>query len=187
MGGGILIDGSPTTKSSSSLSLSSCRSPLEIHPWGLFLVFLTPALGGFLYGYDIGATSFVLSMLIHVPKHPSITTHPRVWWRTVTKVQQGLFVSAVSLGALLGSHLVLMYLSHRMGRRMEIRWCAILYIFGTFFNVLSGTALRETTNSRHGEWFLMGGIGFCCLFLGRLLFGMGVGFIMHGVSAIISF
>jgi MFS family permease len=145
---------------------------LEINHVGLGLVFLTPALGGFLYGFDIGATSFVLAILLK-------TDDERLWWSTFPKVQQGLFVSALSLGALVGSHLVLMYLSHIVGRRMEIRICSILYIFGTFLNVLSGTTLAETNN----YWW--GGVGFYSLFLGRLLFGVGVGFIMHGVSILI--
>jgi MFS family permease len=145
---------------------------LEINYVGLGLVFLTPALGGFLYGFDIGATSFVLAMLLQ-------TDDERLWWSTFPKFQQGLFVSALSLGALMGSHLVLMHLSHIVGRRTEIRICSILYIFGTFLNVLSGTTLAETSN----HWW--GGVGFYSLFLGRLLFGVGVGFIMHGVSILI--
>lgn len=34
-----------------------------VKPLGLLQVFLFPALGGLLFGYDIGATSFVLTQL----------------------------------------------------------------------------------------------------------------------------
>jgi hypothetical protein len=95
-----------------------------------------------------------------------------VWWRQFSSIQQGLFVSGLSLGALLGSHLILHYFSNKIGRRMELRLCAILYLVGTGLNVLSGTVLRETS------------YGFYSLFLGRLVFGMGVGFIMHGVRTL---
>ena len=57
--------------------------PPEIDYGGLALVFLAPALGGFLYGYDIGATSFVLSMM----RQDRDYDH---WWHNFTKVQQGL-------------------------------------------------------------------------------------------------
>ena len=148
----------------SSSASNSSTSSLEWNVGGLSLVFATPMLGGFLYGFDIGATSFVLSMLLQ-----DETT--LVWWRKISSVQQGLLVSALSLGALLGSHLVLMYLSHRIDRRMELRLCAALYLVGTSLNVLSGTWLKSFA------W------GFSVLFVGRCIFGMGVGFIMHGAPA----
>lgn len=135
---------------------------------GLCLVFLTPMLGGFLYGFDVGATSFVLSMLLRGDD----TSGGVVWWSDLSSVKQGLLVSALSLGALLGSHIVLMYLSHWVGRRMELRLCATCYLVGTCFNVLSGTWLKSFTT-----W------GFTALFVGRLIFGTGVGFVMHGAPA----
>lgn len=145
-------------------STCSASHMLELNLLGLALVFVTPMLGGFLYGFDIGATSFVLSMLLS-----DDSGGDDVWWNTFGSVQQGLFVSAMSLGALCGSHLVLMHLSNKIGRRMEIRLCSIFYLVGTFFNVLSGTVFRSVS------------FGFYLLFLGRLIYGMGVGFIMHGV------
>ena len=140
---------------------SSERPSLKLNVWGLCLVFLTPMLGGFLYGFDIGATSFVLSMLL-------AETDTHFWWAKLGSLQQGLFVSALSLGALLGSLIVLLKLSKIIDRRMEIRVCAILYLIGTGFNVLAGTWLRNST------------LGFYALFAGRIIFGNGVGFIMHG-------
>jgi sugar porter (SP) family MFS transporter len=120
-------------------------------------------LGGFLYGFDIGATSFVLAMLLDDPPHDVA-----VWWKNISPIQQGLFVSGLSLGALVGSHIVLMYLSQKVGRRMELRLSALLYIVGTLFNAASGTLLRYSP------------FGFLSLFLGRIMYGVGVSFVMQG-------
>jgi MFS family permease len=143
----------------------------QIHYYGLALVFLAPALGGFLYGYDIGATSFVLSMMKNDRDHDH-------WWHHFSKVQQGLFVSCLALGALIGSHIVLVFLAQSIGRRKEIRIAATLYILGTMLNVMSGTILATTGVNQYGF-----GWGLTSLLTGRLLYGAGVGFIMHSAPA----
>lgn len=102
----------------------------EVHFYGLALVFMAPALGGFLYGYDIGATSFVLAMIRDSRDHD-------VWWHNMPSWQQGLLVSALALGGLIGSHIVLVYLSNSIGRRKEMRIAAALYIVGAMLNVMS--------------------------------------------------
>jgi len=151
-------------------------TPLQIHYYGLALVFLAPALGGFLYGYDIGASSFVLSMILADRNHDN-------WWHNFPKLHQGLFVSALALGALIGSHIVLVYLTDSIGRRKEIRIAATLFIVGTMFNVMSGTVLA-TTGTYGGEDSRFNfGIGLVTLLSGRLLYGAGVGFIMHSAPA----
>jgi len=97
----------------------------RISIFGLSLVFLTPALGGFLFGNDIGATSFVLEIMLR-------GCEKQCWWNKFHShhtLQQGLFVSATSLGALLGSHIVLFHLVKHIGRRTEIRTCAVLCIY----------------------------------------------------------
>lgn len=140
----------------------------QINYSGLALVFLAPALGGFLYGYDIGATSFVLSMLRSSRDH-------ELWWYGFPKVQQGLLVSTLALGALLGSHIVLVFLAQSIGRRKEIRIAAALYIVGAMLNVMSGTMLATTGTGQYGV-----GIGLLTLLCGRVFYGAGVGFVMHG-------
>ncbi len=160
------------TESDSSMSSStttSDKSTMEINFFGLFLVLVPPMLGGFLYGFDIGATSFVLSMLLNPPDVDS--SGMPVWWSTLSSTRKGLIVSGRSLGALLGSHVVLIYLSKNVGRRMELRLCASFYMFGAFLNVMSGTVLKESA------------LGFLSLFLGRVIYGMGVGFVMHAAPA----
>ena len=159
--------------------------PPKINYSGLALIFLAPALGGFLYGYDIGATSFVLSMLRNSRNHGS-------WWHDMPKVHEGLVVSTLALGALLGSHIVLVYLAHSIGRRKEIRLAATFYIVGAACNVMSGTMLAESEKNYSLDYWHHGdngngqshkfGIGLLTLLLGRILYGVGVGFIMHGVS-----
>ena len=161
----------PATSTSphSSMAAMEATSPIppqpEIHYYGLALVFLAPALGGFLYGFDVGATSFVLAMLRDTRDHD-------VWWYGFSKWQQGLLVSTLALGALIGSHIVLVFLAQNIGRRKEIRIAATLYILGAMCNVMSGTILATSE----------GNAGIACLLFGRLLYGAGVGFIMHGVS-----
>jgi MFS family permease len=167
------------------------RSEPEIDYGGLALVFLAPALGGFLYGYDIGATSFVLSMM----RADRDYEH---WWHNFSKIQQGLYVSCLAFGALIGSHIVLTCLATSIGRRKEIRIAATLYIVGAMLNVMSGTILATTGvfqwpprwYAKNGdgsdeyysyEYTSIGfGWGFTSLMFGRLFYGAGVGFIMHG-------
>jgi len=166
--------------------VSVTKGEPEIDYGGLALVFLAPALGGFLYGYDIGATSFVLSMMLADRDHDH-------WWHNFPKVQQGLMVSCLAFGALIGSHIVLTCLATTIGRRKEIRVAATLYIVGTMFNVMSGTVLATSGSFewpprwyRSEEYYAyeytsMGfGWGLTTLLLGRLFYGAGVGFIMHG-------
>lgn len=123
---------------------------------------LTCLLLGFLYGYDIGATSFVLHTL------SSGAAHGDVWWNDLGPLAQGLLVGAVSAGALAGSHIVLFHLASVIGRRMELRIASALYVAGTLLNIASGTIWAECES---GWWALV---------VGRLIFGAGVGFVMHG-------
>lgn len=163
---------SPSSRSASAAATSSSNTNsnhqphnLPINVLGLSLVCLTPMALGFLYGFDIGATSFVLKIILLSDR----SRNNVVWWSEFTSLQQGLFVSALSLGALIGSHLMILSLfSKNMGRRMELRVAASLYIVGTLINVASGTLLQSND------------AGLYALFFGRILFGIGVGFVMHG-------
>lgn len=145
--------------------------PSKVNYIGLFLVFFPPGLGGFIFGYDIGAVSYVLSML----RQSSSTTN-YVWWEDLyaSHLHQGMIVSAIWLGALAGSHIVYFWLDDkRVGRRTVIQLCVLVYIIGDALNVLAGTGLRSIRPSWIGMW---------CLILGRFTFGIGVGFIMLAVS-----
>lgn len=162
-------DSSSSTPTTTRKTMNE-RSTIEINFFGLFLLLVPPMFGGFLYGFDIGATSFVLVMLLNPPEVES--SGMTVWWSNLSSTRQGLIVSGLSLGALIGSHIVLVFLSKRVGRRMELRLCALFYMIGAFLNVMSGTVLKESL-----VW------GFLSLFLGRVIYGIGVGFVMHGAPA----
>jgi MFS family permease len=165
------IDTESELSSSSTTTLPvGKRTTMETNFFGLFLVLLSPMLGGFLYGFDIGATSFVLVMLLNPPEAES--SGITVWWTTLSSTRQGLLVSGLSLGALIGSQIIFAFLSKHVGRRMELRLCAIFYILGSSLNVMSGTFLKECSI-----------LGFMSLLIGRVLYGIGVGFVMHGAPA----
>jgi sugar porter (SP) family MFS transporter len=196
-----LSSSSSTYDSTTTTTTTSSRMLLQLNLLGLFVVCLTPMLGGLLYGMDIGVTSFVLAMLLMssstdtstdechdgIADATTTTTTATItecddhqwWWTDISSIQQGLIVSAISLGALLGSHIVLMYLSTRIGRRMELRLSAMCFVIGTSLNCLSGSNILASTTSFVFPAF----VGFLTLFVGRLIFGVGVGFVMHGAAA----
>lgn len=175
------VDGCGDNINNTATPATPVRIPQEpqINYSGLALVFLAPALGGFSYGYDIGATSFVLSMMLT----DGGGGNDRYWWHNFPKVQQGLMVSCLALGALIGSHIVLTYLANSIGRRKEIRIAATLYIVGSMFNVMSGTLLATSNVFSHNVNF---GWGLVLLLTGRLLYGVGVAFAMHSAPTYIS-
>jgi MFS family permease len=98
-----------------------------------------------------------------------------VWWYNFPGVQQGLVISSLALGALLGSHIVLVFLSDSIGRRKEIRLAASLYIAGALLNIMAGSVLAPSR-----VWNVGFGLGLITLLCGRILTGVGVAFIMHG-------
>ena len=147
---------------------------LDVSYPGLALVILTPALCSFMYGVDLGVTSFVLLAMLRDP----VARNEDVWWSGMVTdhISQGLFVSGLSLGALIGSHILLVYLAQFIGRRTEIRAAACLYLLGTLLNIASGTLLRNSP-----QW-----MGLSCLLLDRLVFECGVGFVQHGACMYMS-
>jgi len=134
------------------------------------LLFSVPALGGALFGYDIGATSFSITQ-IQNEVYSGV-----LWWHTVksSPVWTGTIVSAVSAGALFGSFLMFLF-ADAIGRRTELRLGAVLY--------LTGAALEGWT-ARSEDW--SGGLGLMVLMAGRLIYGVGVGITMHGAPTYLS-
>jgi len=121
------------------------------------LAFLFPALGGLLFGFDIGATSGALVSL-------TSAATGGVDWYGLSPFQSGLVVSSSLAGALASSIFAFFY-GDDFGRRKEIMLAAVLYFFG---------ALMESTSPTFG-----------LLVLGRLLYGLGIGLAMHGVSRVL--
>lgn len=124
----------------------------------VILPFLFPALGGLLFGYDIGATSGA-TISLQSPELSGTT------WFNLSAVQLGLVVSGSLYGALLGSLLVYP-VADFLGRRRELIIGSLLYALG---GVLTAYAP-----------------GLSVLLVGRLLYGLGIGLAMHGAPLYIA-
>lgn len=124
----------------------------------VILPFLFPALGGLLFGYDIGATSGA-TISLQSPELSGIT------WFNLSAIQLGLVVSGSLYGALFGS--ILVYpVADFLGRRRELIIAAILYVLGGFVTA-SAPSLEV-------------------LLIGRFLYGLGIGWAMHGAPLYIA-
>lgn len=122
------------------------------------LCFIFPAIGGLLFGYDIGASSGVLVSL-------SSSTLSGTDWYNLSAFQSGLVVSMSLLGALSGSLLALIS-GNKLGRRTELMMASVLYGVGA-------TLLGVSPN-----------LG--VLLAARVLYGLGIGFAMHAAPAYIA-
>jgi len=131
-------------------------------------VFSFPALGGFLFGYDIGATSFVVQQIID-GEHSGVT-----WSKTLDdNIQlQGAVTSASVLGALIASIMVFK-LSVIIGRKAELQIGSLLYLLGAVVEGISANSSWDANS------------GITVLIIGRIIYGLGIGFSMHGAPAYI--
>ncbi|KAG7354890.1 D-xylose-proton symporter [Nitzschia inconspicua] len=145
-----------------TLSTASPSCPYYRH--AVALLFTVPAMGGLLFGYDIGATSFAIVQLMRDPaaSGASFTLANAPIWT-------GMVVSAPSVGALIGTAIVFV-VAESMGRRLELRVGGILYIAGTFLEML---AARVS----------VGGLALMILIAARIVYGTGIGFAMHAAPA----
>ena len=132
-------------------------------------IFSFPALGGLLFGYDIGATSYVLTQLMS-DDYSGVS-----WSGQVSRSQalQGLVTSAGVGGALIAS-CVVFRVADLIGRRRELMLGAWLYIGGALTELAAGSPSL-------GE-----GAGLAVLLGGRVIYGLGCGFAMHGAPTYIS-
>ncbi|XP_010256836.1 PREDICTED: D-xylose-proton symporter-like 3, chloroplastic [Nelumbo nucifera] len=139
--------------------VSGVASQQEDFAWSsVILPFLFPALGGLLFGYDIGATSGA-TISLQSPELSGTT------WFNLSAVQLGLVVSGSLYGALLGSILVFP-IADFLGRRRELILAASLYILG---GLITGFAPDLGV-----------------LIVGRVLYGLGIGLAMHGAPLYIA-
>ncbi|RDX98183.1 D-xylose-proton symporter-like 2, partial [Mucuna pruriens] len=122
------------------------------------LPFLFPALGGLLFGYDIGATS---SATVSIES----STLSGVSWYKLSSVEIGLLTSGSLYGALIGSVLAF-NIADFLGRRRELIVSALLYFVGA---LVTGLAPN-----------------FPVLVLGRLVYGIGIGLAMHAAPMYIA-
>eukprot|EP01025_Chloroclados_australasicus_P047820 TRINITY_DN5395_c2_g1_i1.p1 TRINITY_DN5395_c2_g1~~TRINITY_DN5395_c2_g1_i1.p1 ORF type:complete len:594 (-),score=43.00 TRINITY_DN5395_c2_g1_i1:306-2018(-) len=139
-----------------SVEVNSSKSNVD---WSMTaLAFLFPALGGALFGYDIGATSGALISLTDAVKSGTI-------WYDLSPLQQGLVVSMSLAGALTGSVLTL-FMGDQLGRRRELLLAALLY---------GGAAAIAFFSA-----------SFDMLIIGRFIYGLAIGFAMHAAPAYIA-
>ena len=118
------------------------------------LCFLFPALGGALFGYDIGATSGALVSLTD----PTLSGTS---WFALDPIAQGAVVSCSLFGALAGSLGALVY-GDRLGRRRELLIAAGCYCAGSLLMAMAPSL--------------------AVLLAGHTLYGIGIGFAMHGAG-----
>jgi len=149
------------------------QKKLEYEPiykkWSVFSLFFFPALGGFIFGYDIGATSFVVVQL-------QSEAYSGVSWYSIvaeSALLQGIVTSGAVGGAFLASLLVFS-MSESLGRRGEMLVASALYLSGGLLQVLSAV------NGLGMD------LGITVLVSGRIVFGMGIGFAMHAAPIYIS-
>ncbi|GMH43402.1 hypothetical protein BSKO_11324 [Bryopsis sp. KO-2023] len=122
-------------------------------------LFFFPALGGLLFGFDIGATSGAIVSLT------SLTTSGTDWGPALSDFQVGSVVSSSLFGALVGS-VGAFFVGDKLGRKKELLLAAGLYGLG------AGIA------STAADYPL--------LMAGRGLYGLAIGFAMHAAPAYIA-
>lgn len=120
--------------------------------------FLFPALGGLLYGYDIGATSCA-TISIESASLSGIS------WYDLSSVEIGLVTSGSLYGALIGSILAF-NVADFLGRRRELVVASISYLVGALVSALAPD--------------------FAVLVIGRFIFGIGIGLAMHAAPMYIA-
>ncbi|KAF3971358.1 hypothetical protein CMV_005033 [Castanea mollissima] len=122
------------------------------------IIFFFPALGGLLYGYDIGATSCATISIESV-------TLSGISWYNLSSVEIGLITSGSLYGALIGSVLAF-NVADFLGRRRELLAAALLYFVGALITALAPD--------------------FPIMVIGRFVFGIGIGLAMHAAPMYIA-
>ncbi|XP_057463278.1 D-xylose-proton symporter-like 2 [Actinidia eriantha] len=122
------------------------------------LPFLFPALGGLLYGYDIGSTSCATISI-------ESATLSGITWYDLSSVDIGLITSGSLYGALIGSVLAF-NVADFLGRRRELIVAAVLYFVGALVTALA-------------PYFVV-------MVIGRFVFGIGIGLAMHAAPMYIA-
>ncbi|KAE8077300.1 hypothetical protein FH972_015872 [Carpinus fangiana] len=120
--------------------------------------FLFPALGGLLYGYDIGSTSCATISI-------ESATLSGISWYNLSSVEIGLITSGSLYGALIGSVLAF-NVADFLGRRRELIAASLLYLVGALI-----TALAPDLP---------------IMIIGRFVFGIGIGLAMHAAPMYIA-
>lgn len=134
------------------------KEPAPYTVGAILLPFIFPALGGLLFGYDIGATSGAVLSL-------TSAEFSGTSWYAFSSIETGFVVSGSLYGALPGSILAF-NIADGLGRRKELILAAVTYALGA-----SVTALAPSLT---------------VLIAGRLLYGVSIGLAMHAAPLYIS-
>lgn len=119
---------------------------------------LLPAFGGMLYGWDIGSTSSALKSLMNSETCANLCLEQ--------SSKQGIFVSSTLAGAFVASGFTSLGLCETFGRKQELLLAVSLYFLGAIWQGLAPT--------------------YHLLIQGRVVYGLGIGFAMHGAPVYIS-
>jgi MFS family permease len=134
----------------------------------VFLIFLFPAMGGLLFGYDIGATSAVVNQL-QSQSYSGVGWHDTV---AASSLLLGSITSIGMLGALIGS-MICFKVGDELGRRRSLIVASLLFMFGSCAEYVSGNPKFTETPA------------ISILMIGRCIYGIGCGFAMNGAPAYI--
>ncbi|KAH7687248.1 Sugar/inositol transporter protein [Dioscorea alata] len=126
--------------------------------WAVMISFLFPALGGLLYGYDIGATSGATISI-------ESSTLSGTTWYNLSSIEIGLVASGSLYGALIGSVLAFT-VADFLGRRRELILSSVLYLIGALVTAFASS--------------------FPIMVVGRFVYGIGIGLAMHGAPMYIA-
>lgn len=126
----------------------------------VFYSFLIPALGGLLFGFDIGSTGVVTLTLGADGQYPQVGDGDKK--ETFVK---GLFTSSSLIGALI-SAIVAFAIGDALGRKRTL-------LVGAIFYTLGGTVSALGQNLE----MIIGG---------KIIYGLGIGFAMHSAPVYIS-
>jgi sugar porter (SP) family MFS transporter len=137
--------------------LSKNKIPVDWRATGLAFVF--PAMGGLLFGWDIGSTSGALANL-------SSPVTSGTDWYSLDPFQTGLVVSSSLAGALTASVAAAVSLGDALGSKRQLQLAAALYFLGA---TTQGFAPSLET-----------------LVAGRFAYGLGIGFAMHAAPMYLS-
>ncbi|PPS01338.1 hypothetical protein GOBAR_AA19312 [Gossypium barbadense] len=122
------------------------------------ILFLFPALGGLLYGYDIGATSCATISI-------ESATLSGISWYDLSSVEVGLITSGSLYGALIGSVLAF-NIADFLGRRRELIMASIMYLVGALVTAFAPNLV--------------------VMVIGRFVYGIGIGLAMHAAPMYIA-
>jgi sugar porter (SP) family MFS transporter len=135
-------------------------APAQVEDWGATgRAFGVPALGGALFGFDIGISGDALVSLT------GAATSDTVWGPLLTPLQSGAVVSASLAAAVAASALALTF-GDRAGRRAELLAAGTLFAAGASLMALAPD--------------------YVTLLAGRLSYGAGIGFAMHAAPIFIA-